>query len=214
MTKKHNIKIEKTATYYTAGNLVSANSLWFVLHGYGYAAEHFIQLFEPIMDDNTGIIAPEALSKFYVQGVEGKVGASWMTKSDRENEIIDYINYLNQVYDMIIATNENSSVKINILGFSQGGATASRWIADGHIKVNNFMLWCSVFPDDMNFETISDIDTFFLYGDQDQYVTEDRVKKQNDLIGASKLDIKTIRFQGKHEIPKEVLTEQISINNW
>ncbi|PCJ24327.1 MAG: phospholipase [Flavobacteriales bacterium] len=214
MSKKHNISVSKTATYYTLGNTDSAKTIWFVLHGYGYSAEYFIKKFEPILNDNTAIVAPEGLSKFYLNGVgvDGKVGASWMTKENREEEIEDYVNYLNQLYEVIVK--KNSDVKINIFGFSQGGATASRWIANGQIKCNNFILWCGVFPDDMNFETITNINTFFLYGDNDEFVTKERVAQQKELISNSGLDIKTTVFKGKHDVPEGVLVEQKKVNGW
>ncbi len=214
MSKKHNISVSKTATYYSLGDISSAKTIWFVLHGYGYSAKHFITKFEPILNDDVAVIAPEGLSKFYLNGVgfDGKVGASWMTKDDRENEITDYINYLNQLYDAIRKDNPNS--KINLLGFSQGGATASRWISNGKLKCENFILWCSIFPDDMSFETISDVNTYFLYGDDDEYVTEERVSRQKELIVNSRLEIKETIFQGQHDIPENILVEQTSINSW
>jgi predicted esterase len=215
MSKKHNITINKTATYYTLGNVNSAKTIWFVLHGYGYSAEHFINKFEPILTDDVAIIAPEGLSKFYLNGVgfDGKVGASWMTKNDRENEIKDYVNYLNQLSESILGDNSND-VKVNVFGFSQGGATASRWVSDGQLKLDNFILWCSVFPDDMNFEKITNTNTFFLYGDDDEYVTKERVDHQKELISNSGLDIKTTIFNGKHDVPEEILLEQSGVNGW
>jgi len=209
---KHTIKVNKTAIYHSLGDLSSAKTIWFVLHGYGYSAERFINMFKPVLNNDTAIIAPEGFSKFYLKGVDGKVGASWMTKDDRENEITDYVNYLNQLYELVLENKSN--VKINILGFSQGAATASRWICDNKITIDNFILWCGVFPNDMNFEIISNVKTYFLYGDDDKYVTKDRVTKQQELINNSKLNIKTIVFKGKHEIPGNVLLEQALTNNW
>ena len=216
MSKKHNISVSKTATYYTLGDISSAKKIWFVLHGYGYTAKHFISKFEPILTDKTAIIAPEGLSKFYLNGVgfDGKVGASWMTKEDRENEIEDYINYLNQLFGVILKENKSVDVKINIVGFSQGGATSCRWIANQKVKCDNFILWCSVFPDDMNFETISNINTFFLYGNNDKFVTEDRVEKQKEVISNSGITIKTIIFNGKHDVPEKILVQQTQQHNW
>ncbi|MCB9365379.1 MAG: dienelactone hydrolase family protein [Flavobacteriales bacterium] len=213
MSEKHILKIEKTATYYTLGSIETAETIWFVLHGYGYLAKFFINKFSPILDDKTCVIAPEGLSKFYLNGVgvDGRVGASWMTKENRENEIIDYVNYLNQLYNLLIT---NKNLKINIVGFSQGGATACRWVSDGKIKVDNFILWASVFPDDINFKTIENVTTFFLYGDDDEYVTEERIKKQQTIFIDSGVKVTTIPFKGTHDIPKDVLIEETKKNNW
>ncbi len=210
---KNSIIVNKTAHYYTLGEN-NAKTIWFVLHGYGYSAAHFIKKFEPILDKHILIVAPEGLSKFYLNGVgiDGKVGASWMTKENRADEINDYVNYLNQLYATVLK--DNASAKINIVGFSQGGATACRWLANGKIKCANFILWASVFPEDMSFEKIIGVNTFFLYGDKDKYVTEERIATQKEIFKKSGINIKTTIFNGKHDVPESVLLEQTLINNW
>ena len=40
------------------------------------------------------IIAPQGLHKFYLEGTSGRVGASWMTKENREDDIKNYLVYL------------------------------------------------------------------------------------------------------------------------
>ena len=212
---KHNIKVDKTAVYHSLGNVKTAKTIWFVLHGYGMLAKYFVKKFDPIANNTNCIIAPEGLSKFYVSGFDGRVGAAWMTKEGREEEIVDYINYLNQLYHIIIKENNTSGVKINIVGFSQGGATACRWVANRKIQVDNFILWSSVFPDDMDFNTFgNEFNTYILCGDRDEFATSDRTKKQEEVLGKSGLDYKFIEFKGTHDIPKEVLINQTEKNNW
>jgi hypothetical protein len=60
-----------------------------VTHGYGQLAKTFIRRFEPIMDAQTLVVAPEGLSRFYWGGFDGPVVASWMTREDRLDEIAD-----------------------------------------------------------------------------------------------------------------------------
>ena len=98
--KEHNIIVQKSARYFTLGYPSDKiKSIWFVLHGYGNLASEFINSFEIINDGENYIIAPEALNKFYLKGFYGKVGATWMTKENRENEINDYVNLLDSVYE-------------------------------------------------------------------------------------------------------------------
>jgi predicted esterase len=213
MSNKHNITINKTATYHTLGDVKTAKTIWFVLHGYGMLAEFFIKKFEPIINSETCVIAPEGLSKFYTEGFSGRVGATWMTKQDRETEILDYINYLNQLHRFICTENTNPELKINLLGFSQGGATVSRWAANGKAKFNNLILWASVFPDDMNFEQINTKNTFLLYGNDDEFATHEKVTQQKKLL-SNTTSFNIIEFEGTHDIPKAVLLEQSEKNNW
>ena len=210
---KHNIKVSKTAQYYTLGNLQKPKTIWFVLHGYGYSAEYFIKKFEPILNEDTLVVAPEGLSKFYLNGVNGRVGASWMTKIDREEEINDYINYLNQLYHSIVK--DDSHIKINIVGFSQGGATASRWVANRKVKCDNFILWASFFPEDMKIKSVpNNTNAFVLYGDDDEYITEEWAKKHEQIIKASNINCQLRKFKGKHDIPAEMLKENSLTYNW
>jgi len=212
---KHSIVVNKTAIYHSLGDIKSANIIWFVLHGYGMLAKYFVNKFKPIVNDSNCVIAPEGLSKFYTKGFYGKVGATWMTKEDREGEIKDYINYLNQLYETIIKENDNVNLKINIVGFSQGGSTASRWVANGQLKINNFILWSSVFPDEMQFETFGkNFKTFIIFGNNDEFSTYENIKKQETLLQKSNFDFKLIEFIGVHNIPEDVLIEQTKENKW
>ena len=214
---KHEIKINKTAVYHTLGEVKTAKKIWIVLHGYGYLAEFFIKKFNPVLNDRTAIIAPEGLSKFYLNGVgvDGRMGASWLTKDNRETEIDDYIKYLDQLYKAIIEENETSNLKINVVGFSQGGATASRWIANQKSKCDNFILWASSFAEEIDLETLSkNKKVFVLVGDADKFIKEEQVNSYEKLLASSNIECQLIRFEGKHDIPKEVLIRETKNNNW
>ena len=99
----HNIETSRTARYYSLGSFEAVNELWICLHGYAHRAELFIENFRPIATDGLFIIAPEGLSRFYTRGFCGTVGASWMTREDRENEIKDYVVYLEKLYKEVLA---------------------------------------------------------------------------------------------------------------
>src|SRR3989344_9498015 len=102
--KEQHFTTQRTARYYTIGELNNkTKTIWIVLHGYMQSAAFFIKQFEVLKNDTTFIVAPEALSRAYVNGVSGKVGASWMTKEERESEIADYIFYLNSLSKHILS---------------------------------------------------------------------------------------------------------------
>ena len=76
-------------------------------------------------------------------------------------------------------------------------------------------MWASVFPDDMEFEVLkTKTNSFLLYGDDDEYVTQERVDKQKALLEKANINCKLIEFKGKHDVPAEVLQEQCKLNNW
>ena len=97
--REHSIKIEKTAYYYSIGELNNeTNEIWIACHGYGQLAKYFIRKFECIKKQNRFIIAPEGFNKFYINGYSGRVGANWMTKEKRideiENELSELKNFI------------------------------------------------------------------------------------------------------------------------
>jgi hypothetical protein len=110
MRREHHLPVSRTARYFTIGEPhASLRELWFVCHGYGQLAGRFVRHFESIDAPHRMIVAPEALSRFYVE-VPGKthadthVGASWMTREDRLSDIEDYVEYLDALHAHISAS--------------------------------------------------------------------------------------------------------------
>src|SRR4051812_7128633 len=103
MATPHSITTPKTARVFTHGHISEKTKLvWIVAHGYGFLAEFFIEKFEELDPEEHFVIVPEALNRFYLKDMSGRAGASWMTTEDRENEIKDYISYLDNVYETLI----------------------------------------------------------------------------------------------------------------
>ncbi|MFN8394409.1 MAG: hypothetical protein U0176_07025 [Bacteroidia bacterium] len=75
-TEKH-LAVTRTARYFQAGELSpKTRRLWIVLHGYGQKASFFIKHFEHLVDGGDCVIAPEGLSRFYLDGKWERVGAT------------------------------------------------------------------------------------------------------------------------------------------
>ena len=208
---RKNIQIAKTARYFLSGKPSAAiKQVWFVCHGYGQLAEFFLQKFEALNDGEHLIVAPEGLHRYYLNGFSGRVGASWMTKEERESDITDYIGFLDAVHREVLST-LSPGVKVTALGFSQGAATASRWVAYGNSRIDSMVLWAGLFPNDMNFETGSNrlqkTSNFLVIGDQDEFIKLINIEEQENVLKAAHIPYQLISFSGKHEIPADVLEE-------
>lgn len=205
------IKIEFDAHYYQLGELSeSSDNLIFVLHGHGQLAKFFINKFKSLDNGKNCIIAPEGLSKYYLQGFTGRVGATWMTKEDRLTDINNYIRYLNTIYDEISVQLGNRT-KVSIIGFSQGSATASRWVADNHISFDQLILWAGIFPPDMDFDNASEIlskkPVQYVYGKSDPFITPERIEEMRELSKKLKLQPIVTQFDGVHDIHEQTLNQ-------
>ena len=206
----HHLPVQRTARYVTLGNLdENTRHVWFVCHGYGQLATYFIKNFKVLDDGRNFVVAPEGLSRFYLKGFEGRIGATWMTKEDRLTEINDYVAYLDQLYDKVFENTAREQVKVHLLGFSQGAATVSRWIALGKVILDSWILWAGLFPPDLDFEInrekLLNARTFLVYGDDDPFRDEDKIKERHRIVENEGLQYETIHFKGNHEIPEAAL---------
>lgn len=186
----------KTFRYSISGNL-NAKVLLYVLHGYGQLAPYFIRKFSNLED--YFIVAPEGMHRFYLQGTSGRVGASWMTKEERLDDIEDNCNWLMELHQKLKAN--QAYEKIIILGFSQGGATAARWFYDPRMQADHLIMWASVFPPDLNpseLMTTAVKKNAFVLGTQDEYFNDEA--QINAISFYSKLNFKTHTFSGNHDI--------------
>lgn len=214
MDEKH-IRFNFKARYFTAGTLdASTRQVWVVFHGYGQLAQYFLKKFEPLTMQNIFIIAPEGLSRFYLSELtstgrpDNKVGATWMTREDRQTDIDNYIHYLDTVYTDVLAHN---TIPVTLFGFSQGCATVCRWAIEGHPVFDRLILWAGLFPPDMNFEKGHDIlstkENYMIIGDHDPFLTPERMDEFDQL--AAKLNIQPTKqtFPGKHELNLELMQQ-------
>lgn len=209
--QEHQIKVERTARFYTLGNLTEkTKTIWFVLHGYGQLAKYFMQKFKQLADDETFVVAPEAISRFYLDAKYDRVGASWMTKDMRESEAEEYVAYLDSIYDILLKDRDLSSIKVNLLGFSQGCATVGRWLNAGKPKCNNLIFWAGFFSNGIKEviepQKLHGINTFYIYGDKDEFLLsypEISQKFRDDLV--KEINPRIISFHGSHAVHEATL---------
>lgn len=202
--KEHSIQISKTAQYYTKGEDVSkCKYLWIMCHGYGMLAENILDKMD-WTDEDHFLVSIEGLSKFYWNGVTGRPVASWMTKKNRMSEIADYSNYLSLIYNKYTAL-ITEDTKIILFGFSQGGTTVWRWIHRMNVDFDLFLNYAGWVPEDIDFtpEQLSKLSKkklWMLYGDKDEYLTDDRITALENVLKKHKFDIHFRKFEGAHKV--------------
>lgn len=214
--KLNTMSVTRTAHYYTIGNTNDPQNIWIALHGYGQLASRIVRKFDHLDLNANLIIAPEGLSKFYYSRQPEILGATWMTKHQRLDEIKDYLNYLDQIHNYIEQTFKN--YKLNILGFSQGSSTMWRWITHSQATLNAVITWAGEYPPEPDYVGLNDYlntitNNIFCYGSEDEFLTEKRIKGLVQKIDETKMNIEIKKFEGKHVIKRDLLqliAEQIA----
>lgn len=207
--EKINLKFGFEARYYQEGSLnAETENLIFVLHGHGQQAKYFIRKFSPWFNKKNCVVAPEGLSRYYLEGFSGRVGATWMTKEDRLTDIKNYLSYLNSIFNSL-STLMDKTTKIHLLGFSQGAATVSRWAANEDMYFDQLILWAGIFPPDMDFKFASskfkNKKISYVYGSEDPFLNEDRIDEMRSLSDKLKIRPEVFKFRGAHDIDPPTL---------
>lgn len=210
------ISVKRTARLAVLGpDSAGVREIWYLLHGYGELAAPFLNGARAIDDGTRLLVAPEALSRFYEGDVaarlhrEAKVGASWMTREDREAEIADYVAYLDTVHDSMLLKLGGAAPPVTVLGFSQGGATAARWVANGRVKAARLIVWGSQMPPELDLSNsaaqIRRAETVLVIGETDVFATPKIVEKETAKLNAAGFPFRFVSFKGGHRLDDDTL---------
>lgn len=216
MPSENTIEVRRSARFQMEGAPGPAiTDVWFVCHGYGQLAASFISEFHVISDDHRLVVAPEALSRFYLttssafHGADTPVGATWMTRENRQSEIDDYVAYLDAVYDRIFDIIDRERVTVTVLGFSQGGATANRWVTRGHARADRLIMWGCLLAADAD---LAHAATFFrsaelqiVYGTRDKFASTGMIADYEQVLAHHAIPYKLATFEGGHRMDRATL---------
>jgi len=183
--------------------------VWILLHGYRQLATSFIKKFSPWAGEDRWILAPEGLSRFYVEGFTGRVGASWMTREDRLHEIEDQKVWLDSVMSWIGAEVDLNQCQLHFLAFSQGVATLWRWLASSSLMPHSLVFFAGKIPEEFEEKMDRELEKsriLFVYGNEDQFLTPERVEAEMKILEAHMPHAEVLKFKGKHDIGPEALT--------
>jgi predicted esterase len=196
--REHRLPVTRSARAFTRGG-EAATEAWVLLHGYGQLASRFLRGFESLAAPSRLLVAPEGLSRFYLEAGAGSVGASWMTKEDRAHEISDYLLYLDQVRALLVPP-----VPLTVLGFSQGVATAARWAVATTPAPVRLICWGGLVPEEISPASLGTMQLTYVVGEREEWAPPSAVEAQAAGFRAGGMAVEVIRFEGGHEIRPEV----------
>jgi len=193
------------------------SEVWIVCHGHAQLAARFLARFTPLEREDRLFVAPEALSRFYlgahneVHRPDTPIGATWMTREDREAEIEDQVRYLDLLHADIFARVERERVKLWVLGFSQGVATVTRWLARDGVTADRVVLWAGMIPPELGVGGARALTArgpvTMVVGSSDEFATPKVVAAQQAKLSELGVAYTKIGFEGGHDISESALME-------
>jgi predicted esterase len=227
MSSECHLSVQRTARYYVLGgptgdDLTGMTELWIVCHGYGQLAGPFLESFASLATPTRRIVAPEALSRFYLDRVsttasERRVGATWMTREDRDHEIADQVAYLDALHAHLLPPRASGTrVRLRVLGFSQGVATVARWLAFGRVRADELILWAGAFPPELGLasfaERLHGAPVVLVVGDRDELASWAGADAHLHRFTAAGIDARLVSFEGGHRLDAATLAALAAVS--
>ena len=203
------VQYQHTNSYETLNELgPETKNVWLAFHGIGFLSKYFLRYFDELNPLHNYIIAPQAPSKYYLNNQYRHVGASWLTRVDREQETLNVLNYIEKVIE-----NESIPKRCNLIvfGFSQGVSIATRLIAKTGLKCKKLVLYAGGLPNELapkDFKSLLEHQTkiYSILGTEDEYINKDRLEEESKkLMELFKGRAEKITFEGGHELKKELI---------
>lgn len=196
----HHLTVARTARFWALGPDRSGRVL-VALHGYGQQARFFARHFRALAAAGWRVLVPEALSRFYLDDAYERVGASWMTREDRHHEVRDQTGYLDALVRSQVGA-RRTGVRLAVLGFSQGAATACRWAALGSTRVDRVVVWGGDVPGDLDLDAARTRlpGLTLVVGDEDRFATPERTAALEARLRAAALPFARVGYAGGHRL--------------
>ena len=201
------VEVRREARYFADAIGEARSPVWVVFHGYCQTADSFLREARPLIEEEGGrIVAPEGLSRLYRRSGRGEIGASWMTRVMREEEIDEYVALISVVLE---DSGVERSTPLNLLGFSQGAATAMRYALRGGRPIETCVLWGAGFEPAELREYRDDLagirQIVLVSGDSDRIVSSETIERTATVL--ADLGQRPLRLDhaGGHELDRRIL---------
>lgn len=130
-----------------------------------------------------------------------------MTREDRLHEIDDQIAYLDAITTEL-KRRIMPGAPINVLGFSQGVATAARWSLRSSTPINRLVFWAGAIPPELDRDAMTawrNTPVDLVLGDRDEYATPADLHASVRRLEAAGVNGREHLFAGTHRLEPVLL---------
>lgn len=219
------VSVTRTARFaITGADPAHAAHLWVVLHGYGQLATEFIAPFAEAAPPGVRIVAPEGLSRFYLElprpdgGHLTRTGATWLTRDDRDDDLRDALGMLHTVVRREIEAimhARGATPRLHLLGFSQGVAMSMRYAVDrlavdaSAVPLATHVLWAGGLAHDVADEALREAwrqtALHVVVGARDRFASDTFRESVRSRLADIGHPVTTHTFEGGHRLDTPLL---------
>ena len=196
--KMQSIVVKKHGQYLLSPSKPGGNLPALVgFHGYADTAEQHLEMLKAIPTNDPWLCcAVQSLNLFYTKSM--KIVGNWMTSFDRENAIIDNVNYV----DAVVSELQNAfkaSKQLVYVGFSQGAPMAYRAALLGRHSPAGLVILAGDFPPELASADLSKLPPILLCrGSQDKIVPREQIEKDKAIFDSANVPCEVFEFEASH----------------
>jgi predicted esterase len=167
-------------------------------HGYGEPVEAHLNQLRTIPGADAWLtVAVQALHRFYTK--PDVVGASWMTRQDRDLAIRDNVAYVNRVVAAVRAEWRTAGPVV-FLGFSQGASMAYRAAVLGAERAAAVIALGGDIPPELRAQGLRQFPPALIArGTRDTWYTAEKLESDVACLRQNGTDVQALTFDGGHE---------------
>ena len=185
--------------------------LLIAVHGYGAHKRYMMREARSIAPENFVIASVQGPHQHYRPTADGyRIGFGWLSDHKPEEYVRLHHDFLLRVIDKLDEENLIDRSRIYLFGFSQACALNFRF-AFTHVDVARGIIGiCGGIPGDLDTNPIYkpfDAETFYLYGDDDEFYTQEKFAGFEQKLRATLPNFASKHYRAKHEITDEMRTD-------
>jgi predicted esterase len=200
---------------YVPENVSAAAPLLIAVHGYGAHKRYMMREARGIADDKFVIASIQAPHPHFRRTEDGyRTGFGWLSDQKSEEYVRLHHKFVLDVIERVDADALIDRSRVILYGFSQACALNFRFAFTHPDLLAGVVGVCGGIPGDLDTNDIyspSTAHTFYLYGDDDEFYTQEQFRTFNERLAAYLPNYSSKHYAAKHEITDEM---RFDIGKW
>ena len=182
--------------------------LMIAVHGYGAHKRYMMREAKLVAPDNFVIASVQGPHQHFRPTADGyRIGFGWLTEYKPEEYVRLHHEFLLRVIDGLDADGIIDRSRIYLYGFSQSCALNFRFAFTYPDVARAIIAVCGGIPGDLDTNPRYkpfDAETLYLYGDDDEFYTQEKFAGFEEKLRGMLPNFKSKRYEAKHEITEEM----------
>ncbi len=192
-------------------NISTPSPLLIAVHGYGAHKRYMMREARLVAPDNCVIASIQAPHPHYRRTNDGyRIGFGWLSDHKPEEYVRLHHKFVLDVIEKLEGEALIDRQQVFIYGFSQACALNFRFAFTYPDILRGVIGVCGGIPGDLDTNVIYKpfaAETFYLFGDDDEFYTQDQFNGFNEKLSATLPNFTSKHYTAKHEITDEMRTD-------